>query len=254
VKTLFNNFSRIPRWCLLAVWVAGVGFHPALSTATPWASPAVSEAGATLNWQSPARLHHGLRKVRGTLIINDHGVEFKSEKDNSQRWPFLEIQTFDLSRHRLVLTGYENRGKRLPGDRRFRFNFSQDVSPVLAAELARRVAKPVKNREPDPDLRGYASIPARHTARTGGSNGVLHFRDEGIDFVTPANQDSRSWRWSDIQTLASPDAYHFRVGAYREIFDFELKEPMSRELFDKLWDYVYGRDLGIKSLNGGGQP
>lgn len=249
---MFSSLLRFIPWTLLAVWLGGTGALLPLNANTTAASPAGSESEASLNWQSPARLHHGLRAVRGKLIFNSKGVEFNSEKQFSQRWPFVEIRTFDLSPHRLVVTTYENRGKHRPGDRQFRFDFTADVSPGVAAELARRVAKPVKNGEPDPNVPGYATLPARRTTRTGGSNGVLRFGDEGIDYVTASKQDARSWRWTDIQTIANPDAFHFRVGAYRETFEFELKEPMSKELFDKLWDYVYARDLDIKSRNGGG--
>lgn len=242
------------RWGLIAIWLAVVGILPSHLAAAPMDSQAASEPVTPLTWQSPARLHHGLRTARGTLIFNDKGVEFKSDPKFSHRWPFFEIQTFDLSPRRLVLTSYENRGKRLPGDRRFRFDLTESVSPGMAAELARRVAKPVKNGVPAGNVQGFAAIPARHTTRTGGSNGVLHFREEGIDYVAASKQDGRSWRWSDIQTLAHPDPYHFRVGAFRETFEFELKEPMSKELFDRLWDRVYAGDLEVNTLNGGKRP
>ncbi|HLY60561.1 MAG TPA: hypothetical protein VKV95_07315 [Terriglobia bacterium] len=248
---MFKSFFHSFQWTLPAVWLACTGISQPLMAAMAAASRAGSESEAAFNWQSPARLHHGLRTVRGTLIFNSKGVEFNSEKHFSHRWPFVEIQTFELSPHRFLLTGYENRSKYLPGDRQFRFDLTSDVSPVVAAELARRVAKPVKNDEPDPNVAGYATLPARHTSRAGGSNGVLRFTDDGIDYMTAFKQDARRWRWADIQILANPDAYHFRVGAYRETFEFELKEPMAKELFEKLWDYVYGRDLDIKPLNGG---
>ena len=72
---------------------------------------------------------------------------------------------------------------------------------------------------------------------------MLHFRKGGIDYVTAKGRGSRSWQWSDIQTIANPDPYHFRVQGFRETFEFELKQPMSRKLFDRLWDSVYARDL-----------
>jgi hypothetical protein len=119
----------------------------------------------------------------------------------------------------------------------------------VAAELAQRVGKPAINGNPDSQAPSFATIPARHRTLTGGTNGILRFRDDGIDYVT-GRQGGRSWRWADIRTLANPDPYHFRVGGYRETFDFELKEPMSRELFDRLWDYVYARDLIVSPVTG----
>ena len=100
----------------------------------------------------------------------------------------------------------------------------------------------------------FATLGARHRTRDGGTNGVLRFRESGIDYVTPSGGGARSWRWADIQTLAHPDAFHFRVGAYREIFEFELKEPMSAELFDRLWNDVYARDLSGVNPKGGARP
>lgn len=248
---MFHSLCLVPRWGLMAILITSGGMPHPLSAATAPPSYSEIESDASLTWQSPARLHHGLRTVRGNLIFNSKGVEFNSEKHFSHRWPFVEIKTFDLTPHRFVVTTYENRGKHRPGDRQFRFDFAADVSPGIAAELARRVAKPVKNGEPDPNVPGYATLHARRTTRTGGSNGVLRFGDEGIDYVTASKRDARSWRWADIQTIANPDIYHFRVGAYREIFAFELKEPMSKELFDRLWDFVYAREVDIKSRNGG---
>jgi hypothetical protein len=238
-----KTMLRFYQWGLLAIWLASVGVISSRASSAPVESQAATEPATSLNWQSPARLRHRLGKVRGTLSFNASGVEFKSEKSFSHRWPFVEIQTFDITPHRFVLTSYENRGHRLPGDRRFQFDFTSDVSPAVAAELARRVAKPVKNGEPNPYLGDDGTLPARHVTRSGGSNGVLRFREDGVDYLTSTKQDARSWRWSDIQTLAHPDAYHFRVGAFREIYNFELKEPMSPRTFDRLWDHVYARDL-----------
>lgn len=114
--------------------------------------------------------------------------------------------------------------------------------------MAQLVSKPVINGDPASEVQSFASIAARHRTLTDGTNGTLRFHDNGIDYVMAGGQGGRSWRWADIQTLANPDLYHFRVGGYRETFEFELKQPMSRELFDRLWDHVHARDLsGVTS-------
>lgn len=241
------------RWCFAAALLVSAAGSGGRMAAGPAVSAAGGESETALNWQSPARFHHGLRAVRGTLVFNVGGVEFRSDGKFSHSWPFIEIQTFDLTPHRFILTSYENRGKHLPGNRRFRFDFTADMPPSVATELARLVAKPVRNAEPDASRAVFDSIPARHTTRTGGSSGALRFYDGGIDYVTSSKTDGRSWRWSDTQTLANPDAFHFRVGAYREIFEFELKHPMSQELFDRLWNDLYARDLDGLRVNGGVQ-
>ncbi|HET7099637.1 MAG TPA: hypothetical protein VFJ52_00685 [Terriglobia bacterium] len=211
--------------------------------ALPAARPVPQDQPAATRWQSPARLLHFLTKTRGTLAINDQGVEFIPQKGSPLRWSYVEIQSFHLSAHRLDIETYQNRSWRLHGDREFHFGLSHAVPPAVASNFARRVRKPVQNGRPDPGASGFASLPARHRTFGGGTNGVLHFRDGGIDYVTTGGRGSRSWRWSDIETIANPDPYHFRVQGYRETFEFELKQPMSRKLFDRLWDEVYGRGL-----------
>jgi len=213
-----------------------------------------NQSKVAVMWRSSAAWHHGLTKTRGTLSLADSGVEFLSAGGFRLRWPFAEIQTFDLYSRRLTLTGYGNRQWRLHGERSFSFELESPVPPSIAAELARRVAKPAVNGVPDPAAPCFATLGARHRTRGGGTNGVLRFRASGIDYVTGSGRGARSWCWTDIQTLALPDAFHFRVGAYREIFGFELKEPMTPQLFDRLWEDVYTRDLSGVNQKGGTHP
>lgn len=218
-------------------------------------------------WQSTARLHetaaerlshnfthpHRNRQVHmGTLIIDTDGVKFHSAGDMSLQWRYVEIQTLDLLLpRRLVVKSYANRGWFRPGEKEFRFDLDEAVPPGMARELARRIEKPVRNGEPEPERAAFAEIPARHGTRFGGSNGTVRFGDEGIDYLTATAGDARSWRWPDIQTLANPDPYSLRIAGYRETFDFKLKWPLSRQLFDRLWDKVYTQDLkGLQITSG----
>jgi hypothetical protein len=203
-------------------------------------------------WQSPAQFHQVLKKLTaGTLLFDNTAVEFKSQKF-SHRWVYDEIKTFELSGAReLVITDYENRHWHEPGERRFRFTLSQPMPPGTAAEFASRVGRPVINGDSFPSPVVIAELPAHHRERFGGSNGTLRLREDGIDYVAADGRDGRSWRWSDIQTLANPDPWEFRVMAYREIVEFDLKRPLSRELFDRLWNSLYARDLNVAAPDGG---
>ena len=122
----------------------------------------------------------------------------------------------------------------------------------VAAQLAERVGKPARNGDPDPQEPSLVTIPARHGTRFGAPLGRCA-SDDGIDYVAAGGEGSRSWRWSDIETLANPDPYHFRIGGYRDTFEFELKQAMSQQLFDRLWDRLYGRNLNISPTSGGTQ-
>lgn len=241
---MMDRFSKRHSSLALAVLALAVGLAPSQLRAKvqPAAQRAANSAGA-LNWQSPAQLKHLITKTSGTLVINDQGVEFQPRKESPLRWSYVEIQSFHLRSHRLDLKTYQNRNWHLHGDRTFHFTLENALSPEVATKLAQRVQKPVKDGIPNPHTPAFAILPARHRTLSGGSNGVLRFRKGGIDYVTPNNRGARSWRWSDIETIANPDPYHFRIQGYRETFEFELKKPMSRKLFNELWDDVYGRGL-----------
>jgi hypothetical protein len=163
------------------------------------------------------------------------------------QWPFREIQALDISARALVLTSYENRRHHEPGERRYHFELQSELPPRLAEGIAQWLKKPSRNANPDPQMKAFAEIPAKHKKSLGGSNGELRFSVVGIEFLTAVEGDARAWSWADIQTIANPDPYHFRVTGYLETYDFELKQPMPTQLFDRLWDSVYTRDLNLSS-------
>lgn len=201
-------------------------------------------------WKTSARWRRSLNKaVPGALVIDENGVEFRSPKF-TQRWAFEEIDSFDLSAQELTLTGYENRHWHEPGERRFHFALADPIPPEIAAELAERVGKPVRNEVPVPSVAARSEIPAHHRMWSGGSNGIIRLKDSGIDYVTENGRDSRSWRWSDIQTIANPNPYELRVTGYREIVEFDLKKPMPRGLFEIMWDHLYTAGLNLSATGG----
>lgn len=208
------------------------------------------ESATSLRWRSSAKLHHGLAKVSGTLIIDGAGVEFRPDKGSSIRWPFVEIQTLYIQARRITVTGYEERGRLRPGNKQFRFDLGTDLPPAVAAELAKNAGRPVRNGNPQPEAPSIATLPAHHRTGFGGtkSNGILRFREEGIDYVTRSHKDSRSWRWADIQTITNQDRYHLIVFGYRETYSFDLKQPLPPGLYDRLTDEVY--DHNVKDLRG----
>jgi hypothetical protein len=213
---------------------------------------AIAQNRLAIEWQSPAQFRQPLKRaIKGTLLFDNEGIEFRAPKF-SQRWVYWEIKTFDLSGAReLVITDYENRHWHEPGEQTFRFTLSQPMPPGTAAGFTARAGRPVINGDPYPSAAVIAELPAHHRERFGGSNGTLRLREDGIDYVAVDGRDGRSWRWSDIQTLANPNPWEFRVTAYREIVEFDLKRPLSGELFDRLWSSLYAQDLNVAPPNGG---
>jgi hypothetical protein len=247
--------TKSPKFIVLGFIAAVAWSGPSKLFASPQASGRPAQASvsgqASLNWESQARLRHRLKATSGTLILSQEGVVFRPTKGSPLHWPFLEIQTFDLlTSQRLVITGYENRSWHRHGEQKYHFDLGTAMPPDVAAELARRAVKPARNGNPNPTETAFAMIPARHRTLAGGTSGTLRFGPDGIDYLTPDSKGGRAWRWSDIQTLANPDPFHLRVDGYRETFTFELKQPMSRELFDRLWGEIEARDLNRLNANG----
>jgi hypothetical protein len=215
-----------------------------------FAVAAIASPAPPAIWQSPAQWHRLLKKpVPGTLLIEQAGIEFRSAKF-TRHWIYVEIHTFDLLPHELTLTNYEDRHWHEPGERRYHFTFMEPVPASVAAQLTRHVGKPVRDGVPSEKVKALAEIPARLRARFGGSNGTLRLRNDGIDYVTDQRHDARSWRWADIETLANPNPYELRVTAYREIDDFDLKQPLPRAIFERLWDRLYANGLNLTATGG----
>jgi hypothetical protein len=206
--------------------------------------------GESLNWQTSARLRRTLRSVPGTLKVTGSEIEFESPKGFSRRWPYLEIRTLDLFPNHLVIEGYLKRGRHLPGTDRYRFKLDTALPARVAAAISERIGKPVRNAIPLPQAESFAEIPAHHRSAFGGtkSNGVLRFSPAGIDYISPDHDDSRSWQWIEIQTLSNPDAYRFTVFGTRDTYSFDLKQPLERQLFDRLSDLIFEHNLSDSSL------
>jgi hypothetical protein len=201
-------------------------------------------------WQAPAKWHRSLKKAEpGTLLLDRNGVEFRSAKFN-HRWKYIEIHTFDLSLRELTLLTYENRPWHEPGERPFRFTLAEPMPAEIAAQFTDRVGKPVRNGMPMAKIGTILEIPVHHRVWSGGSNGTLRLKDDGIEYVTDNGRDSRSWRWVDIQTIANPEPYEFRITGYREIVDFDLKQPLPRAVFERLWDRLYATGLNLSASPG----
>jgi hypothetical protein len=73
----------------------------------------------------------------------------------------------------------------------------------------------------------------------GGSHGTLVIGSTGIEFASQKPKDSRTWLYRDIQTIGTPDPFHFRVTTYAETFTFDLKERLPEGAYRLAWQEVY---------------
>ena len=233
--------NRMPlKWQVWPVLVLAASLSPCLLAQSAEIVQDPQQAASerrSPSWQSPAKLRRAVGSEKGDLLVGANGIEFRSGKGQTLKLSYLEMQTFHLSPHSLVIETYQNRKKHMPGVERLRFEMTESVSPQVAADLAKEVQRPSQNAVPDPAAQGIV-IPAHHRSLAGGTNGILRFRDGGIDYVTGAPDDSRSWRWADLQTLSSPDPYHLLAFGYRDTYSFDLKELLPQSLYYRLVDEI----------------
>ncbi len=245
------NRERLKKWRALPVLVFAASLWSCLPGAGAEIAQANKPAGSEkifLSWKSPAKLRHVAGGEKGDISIGTDGIEFRSAKGRTVKVPYLEVQTFQILPHRLTIETYQNRKLHMPGIERYRFNLTEIVSPEVAAALAREVQRPSQNAVPDTASQGI-TILAHHRTLTGGTNGVLRFRDGGIDYVTEVAGDSRSWRWADLQTLSTPDPYHLLVFGYRDTYTFDLKEILPQSLFYRLVDALDSQNAAEPGMN-----
>lgn len=246
---IWTRYKCVILLSVIAITLSGISM--AAQAARQPASPPDHPVAASLGWKSPARIHRVdlMPSDRGYLLIDQKGVEFRSSNGRSRRWTLDEIHTVFLAPHRLVLESYIDHSLYRLGERKYRFDLTRTLPPAVAAGIAEAVARPSQNADPDPDASAIATIPVRHRSLASGTNGVLRIRRDGIDYVTPSKDDSRSWRWADLQTLSNPDPYHLFVFGYRDTYTFDLKAPLSDKLLDWASDAIFAHS---ESTNGPG--
>ncbi len=97
---------------------------------------------------------------------------------------------------------------------------------------------------PDKDVTPLWEIPAKLRGRFQGSEGMIRVGRDGIVYVTKKPEESRTWRFTDIENIASAGPFDFSVvtrehqgawnAGWRE-FRFQLKGPLTGERYNALW-------------------
>lgn len=243
---IWTHYERVMLLPVIAATLIGVSANAQVAPqpATQQDHPSI----ASLHWESPARIRRAdfISSEHGTLLIDKNGVGFRAGNDHNWHWAFGEIHTVFLAPHRLILKTYIDRSLHRPGQREYKFDLTQALPPSVATAVAGAIARPLQNADPDPSANAIAEVPVRHRAFSSGTNGVLRFRQDGIDYITTAREDSRSWRWADLQTLSDPDPYHLFLFGYRDTYTFDLKAPISRKLLGWATDEMFKHN---ESLN-----
>jgi len=189
----------------------------------------------------------------GQMHIGDDAIEFEArEKENSRRWPYLDIQHFDrISEREFVILSYEDQRWKLGRDREFRFVLtSGELSDAVLRAVSGRLSRPLTNRKfsPPPDV--VYELPVKHLHTLGGCEGRLLFTRGAIYYETPHAPDAREWQLArDVQSVFSVDRYQLQIRVFEanrreashvRVFQFQLKRPLDPAFYRDLKLDLYG--------------
>lgn len=191
----------------------------------------------------------------GKLEIDQSGISYESKNGKtSLQVPLANIWEADISDPGSIAIETFDRGKLTLGQRttyRFRLRAAPDRQ-ALARFFAERLQRPVIGQY---SIAGPApfEIPAYHRHVLGGNHGTIRIGTGAIEFISEKPKDSRTWPYPDIETIGSPDPFHFRVTSFAETYTFDLKERLPERAYDFAWQRVYqplGKNPGSRAQEG----
>lgn len=211
-----------------------------LMLAAAWASAAVF----------PVRHDHFYKGCDGVMTVTGTGIRFEGEKEHAWVWKYQDIEQLYLEPNQIRILTYEDSKLRLGADREYRF--TGELPAASLYELWKtRLDQRFVAALPRPAGQGF-SIPAKHLRRVSGSEGTLRFGDDALVYATDAPGESRTWRYTDIDSISSSGPFQLtittfeRAGSHygdRKGFNFQLKQPISEVAYNRIW-------LRIENKNG----
>lgn len=186
--------------------------------------------------QFPVHHQHLHKYCAGTLTVDEKGIAFQGPKHHAWTWPYREIQQLTLTSQSIHILGYKDSSLKLGRDEAYTFTGAIPAAGLYArwsAALDQRfVAAGGRTGEPD-----GMKFPAKLLGLTKGTHSTLVF---AVDVVTFG---ARTWRYTDIQSIASSGPFQLTVTTLDKQFRFQLKQPITEATYNQLW-------LDIEKKNG----
>lgn len=188
--------------------------------------------------------HEHLRgSCRGKLVIDDSQIQYVADRGkHSRQWTYVDIQTLDVSPKKIELQSFQSGPKwKLGSDKEYEFTILDGELTYVHQEFLRsKVRRPMVARLVVSSFAPLQKLPVRHRHTLGGCEGIVGIYGDRIVYSTDHARHSREWRYSDLETVGSPDRYHLRITSQNETFTFDLKTALEQKTYDFLWDKVNG--------------
>jgi hypothetical protein len=199
---------------------------------------------AVFGAQFQVRHEHLYKGCRGTMVADENGIRFKGPNKHVWSWSYSDIQQLRLEPRKIHILTYADRRLRLGADREYEFTGTLPASELYSL-WSRRMDQRFVAGLPAPAGAGF-TIPVKRLKRIRGSEGLLTFGADTVVYSTRGN-DSRTWRYSDIDTISSSGPFQLTVTTFerarlhygdRKGFNFELKEPISEARYNQIWLHI----------------
>lgn len=193
--------------------------------------------------------HRHLRGgVIGTLRVTIDSISFVepgNKHEHSREWKYNDIQQLSLSNDELRMLTYEDQKREFGRDREYVFDqLPKDLAPTLYSMFATRLDQRFIPELADPAIQPKWQVGAKLRHGLGGSEGTLLVGDDRIAYKTDAAGESRTWRFSDIESISKSGPFEFTITSLERSgwrhsgpteFRFQLKEPLAESRYNELW-------------------
>jgi hypothetical protein len=199
-------------------------------------------AGTIWGAQFTVRHEHLRKGCAGVMTVDETGVSFTGAKKHAWKWKYEDIQELTLAPGRIHILTYKDSKLRLGADREYNFTGKIPTEALYLLwkdQMDQRFVAAVGQASGLPSW----SLPVKHLRPVIGSEGTLAFTPESIVYSTPAKDQSRTWRYTDITTISSSGPFQLTITTLEKSFNFQLKQPITEARYNELW-------LQIEKKNG----
>jgi hypothetical protein len=200
------------------------------------------------------------------LTITDSGLSFQESYLNKKKpkhphawsWSYQDIQQLEVAPKTLRVLTYKDNKWKLGADRKYRFDLASggsfsDAYQFLKDKLDQRFVAALA----DKDIKALWEIPVKHLLRFSGSEGVLGFAEDRVVYNTGKENESRTWRYADIENISSTGPYDLTFTTYERArmhygnlkgFNFQLKQKLDEARYNQIWMKI-NRAKGLNILD-----
>jgi hypothetical protein len=167
--------------------------------------------------QFPVRHEHLRQSCAGVMTIDERGVSFAGPREHNWTWPFQDLRQLKISPEGVTVLTYDGPRRVFTGKVP-----AAELYPMLRDQMDQRLVAALAEEVP-----GAWSIPVGH--------GTIAFGADAIVYSTKTPGESRTWRYSDIDTISSAGPFELTVTTLEKTFHFQLKQPLAERRYDELW-------------------